>query len=108
MTHLSGLLPEGLRQEIYGLWEVSCYCSPRIINELLSSLYFHEVDTFPLQEYENQSSAEAKLVKQFDLLEMILQAHEYEELEKKPGGLQEFFDSTNGNVVYISHITTRT
>ncbi|XP_008311077.1 5'-deoxynucleotidase HDDC2 [Cynoglossus semilaevis] len=68
MTHLSGLLPEGLRQEIYGLWE----------------------------EYENQSSAEAKLVKQFDLLEMILQAHEYEELEKKPGGLQEFFDSTNG------------
>ncbi|KAG7508011.1 hypothetical protein JOB18_000446 [Solea senegalensis] len=68
MRHLSGLLPEGLRQEIFGLWE----------------------------EYENQSSAEARLVKQFDLLEMILQAHEYEELEETPGRLQEFFDSTNG------------
>lgn len=35
-------------------------------------------------------------MKQFDLLEMILQAHEYEELEGTPGRLQEFFDSTNG------------
>ncbi|XP_028252766.1 5'-deoxynucleotidase HDDC2 [Parambassis ranga] len=68
MRHLSGLLPEGLKQEMYGLWE----------------------------EYESQSSAEARLVKQFDLLEMILQAHEYEELEETPGRLQEFFDSTNG------------
>lgn len=49
-----------------------------------------------LQEYETQSSPEARLVKQFDLLEMILQAHEYEELEGTPGRLQEFFDSTNG------------
>ncbi|CAB1424494.1 unnamed protein product [Pleuronectes platessa] len=68
MRHLSGLLPEGLKQEMYGLWE----------------------------EYETQSSAEARLVKQFDLLEMILQAHEYEELEGAPGRLQEFFDSTSG------------
>ncbi|XP_042359616.1 HD domain-containing protein 2 [Plectropomus leopardus] len=68
MRHLSALLPEGLKQEIYGLWE----------------------------EYENQSSPEARLVKQFDLLEMILQAHEYEELEGTPGRLQEFFDSTDG------------
>ncbi|XP_041661406.1 HD domain-containing protein 2 [Cheilinus undulatus] len=68
MRHLSGLLPEGLKQEIYGLWE----------------------------EYETQNSPEARLVKQFDLLEMILQAHEYEELEETPGRLQEFFDSTNG------------
>ncbi|CAJ1077176.1 HD domain-containing protein 2 [Xyrichtys novacula] len=68
MRHLSGLLPEGLKQEIYGLWE----------------------------EYETQSSPEARLVKQFDLLEMILQAHEYEELEGTSGRLQEFFDSTNG------------
>ncbi|XP_049913826.1 HD domain-containing protein 2 [Epinephelus moara] len=68
MRHLSGLLPEGLKQEIYGVWE----------------------------EYENQSSPEARLVKQFDLMEMILQAHEYEELEGTPGRLQEFFDSTNG------------
>ncbi|XP_065819609.1 HD domain-containing protein 2 [Labrus bergylta] len=68
MRHLSGLLPEGLKQEIYGLWE----------------------------EYETQGSPEARLVKEFDLLEMILQAHEYEELEGTPGRLQEFFDSTEG------------
>ncbi|XP_014060583.1 5'-deoxynucleotidase HDDC2 [Salmo salar] len=68
MRHLTGLLQEGLRKEIYELWE----------------------------EYESQTSAEAKLVKEFDLLEMILQAHEYEELEGKPGRLQEFFDSTQG------------
>ena len=49
-----------------------------------------------LQEYETQSSPEARLVKQFDLLEMILQAHEYEELEGTPGRLQDFFDSTSG------------
>ncbi|KAM9356138.1 5'-deoxynucleotidase HDDC2 [Pholidichthys leucotaenia] len=68
MRHLTSLLPEGLRGEIYGLWE----------------------------EYECQSSTEARLVKQFDLLEMILQAHEYEELERTPGRLQDFFDSTQG------------
>ncbi|KAF7667774.1 hypothetical protein LDENG_00048540 [Lucifuga dentata] len=69
MTRLSGLLPQGLKQEIYGLWE----------------------------EYENQSSPEARLVKEFDRLEMILQAHEYEQLEGTPGRLQEFFDSTSGH-----------
>ncbi|KAM6915553.1 5'-deoxynucleotidase HDDC2 [Xenentodon cancila] len=68
MKHLTSLLEEGLQQEIYALWE----------------------------EYESQSSPEARLVKQFDLLEMILQAHEYEELEGAPGRLQEFFDSTDG------------
>ncbi|XP_027895488.1 5'-deoxynucleotidase HDDC2 [Xiphophorus couchianus] len=68
MRHLSSLLPDGLKQEIYALWE----------------------------EYESQSSPEARLVKQFDLLEMIVQAHEYEELEGTPGRLQEFFDSTAG------------
>ncbi|KAI3364391.1 hypothetical protein L3Q82_011193 [Scortum barcoo] len=50
----------------------------------------------PLQEYETQSSPEARMVKEFDRLEMILQAHEYEELEGTPGRLQEFFDSTDG------------
>ncbi|XP_072297067.1 5'-deoxynucleotidase HDDC2 [Eucyclogobius newberryi] len=68
MRRLSSLVPDGLRQEIYALWE----------------------------EYETQSSAEARLVKQFDLLEMILQAHEYEQEEAAPGRLQEFFDSTSG------------
>lgn len=68
MRQLTGLLPEELQKEIYELWE----------------------------EYESQSSCEARLVKQFDLLEMILQAHEYEQLEGTPGRLQEFFDSTEG------------
>ncbi|XP_028858020.1 5'-deoxynucleotidase HDDC2 [Denticeps clupeoides] len=68
MEQLMGLLEEGLRKEIYELWE----------------------------DYEAQSSTEAKLVKELDQLEMILQAHEYEELEGKPGWLQEFFNSTQG------------
>ncbi|KAG9283075.1 HD domain-containing protein 2 [Astyanax mexicanus] len=68
MDHITGLLREDLRKELYQLWE----------------------------EYETQSSPEARLVKEFDQLEMILQAHEYEELEGKPGRLQEFFDSTQG------------
>ncbi|XP_037541307.1 HD domain-containing protein 2 [Nematolebias whitei] len=68
MKRMTNLLPEGLKQEIYALWE----------------------------EFEHQTSPEARLVKQFDLLEMILQAHEYEELEGTPGRLQEFFDSTSG------------
>ncbi|XP_016393075.1 HD domain-containing protein 2-like [Sinocyclocheilus rhinocerous] len=68
MVHITGLLDDGLRKEIYSLWEV----------------------------YETQSSPEAKLVKELDQLEMIIQAHEYEELERKPGSLQEFFTSTEG------------
>ncbi|KAJ8355941.1 hypothetical protein SKAU_G00187350 [Synaphobranchus kaupii] len=68
MKHLTGLLQEGLRKEIFELWN----------------------------EYEQQSSPEARLVKELDQLEMILQAHEYEELEQRPGRLQEFFDSTQG------------
>ncbi|XP_072512688.1 5'-deoxynucleotidase HDDC2 [Salminus brasiliensis] len=68
MVRITGLLNEDLRKELYQLWE----------------------------EYETQSSSEAKLVKEFDQLEMILQAHEYEELEGRPGRLQEFFTSTEG------------
>ncbi|XP_067274034.1 HD domain-containing protein 2 [Pseudorasbora parva] len=68
MVHITGLLDDGLKREIYNLWE----------------------------EYENQSTPEAKLVKELDQLEMIIQAHEYEELEGKPGRLQEFFTSTEG------------
>ena len=51
-------------------------------------------DTF--QEYENQSTADACFVKDMDRFDMILQAYEYEQTDKRPGGLQEFFDSTNG------------
>ncbi|OWK60765.1 5'-deoxynucleotidase HDDC2 isoform X1 [Lonchura striata] len=72
MQQLTHLLSEDLRREIYELWE----------------------------EYENQSSAEAKFVKQLDQCEMILQAFEYEELEKTPGRLQDFFDSTAGKFVH--------
>lgn len=92
MKHLTGLLPDELRQEIYALWEVfiiPAACASWMITELM----WYSSD---LQEYETQSSPEARLVKEFDLLEMILQAYEYEELEKTPGRLQEFFDSTNG------------
>lgn len=92
MRHLTGLLPDELKQELYALWEVfsiSAVCESWMITELIS--YWSD-----LQEYETQSSPEARLVKEFDLLEMILQAYEYEELEGAPGRLQEFFDSTNG------------
>ncbi|XP_068135577.1 5'-deoxynucleotidase HDDC2 isoform X1 [Hyperolius riggenbachi] len=68
MKHLSHLLSEELKKEIYELWE----------------------------EYEHQSSAEAKFVKELDQCEMILQALEYEELEKRPGRLQDFYNSTAG------------
>eukprot|EP00882_Tetradesmus_deserticola_P015642 GHRQ01016667.1.p2 GENE.GHRQ01016667.1~~GHRQ01016667.1.p2 ORF type:complete len:250 (+),score=95.53 GHRQ01016667.1:562-1311(+) len=46
------------------------------------------------QEYEQQSTPEAHLVKDFDKLEMIMQAHEYEQSQGL--GLQQFFDSTRG------------
>uniref|UniRef100_A0A452R7F1 5'-deoxynucleotidase HDDC2 n=1 Tax=Ursus americanus TaxID=9643 RepID=A0A452R7F1_URSAM len=68
MKQLTQLLPEDLRKELYELWE----------------------------EYETQSSAEAKFVKQLDQCEMILQASEYEDLENRPGRLQDFYDSTAG------------
>nr|XP_008993238.2 5'-deoxynucleotidase HDDC2 isoform X2 [Callithrix jacchus] len=68
MKQITQLLPEDLRKELYELWE----------------------------EYETQSSAEAKFVKQLDQCEMILQASEYEDLEHKPGRLQDFYDSTAG------------
>lgn len=45
-------------------------------------------------EYEQNSSAEAKIVKDFDKVEMILQALEYENEQGKD--LEEFFQSTAG------------
>nr|XP_054749834.1 5'-deoxynucleotidase HDDC2-like [Lytechinus pictus] len=48
------------------------------------------------KEYEEQSSAEARFVKDLDRFEMISQAFQYEKRENKPGLLQEFFDSTQG------------
>ena len=51
---------------------------------------------FYFQEYEHQTSKEAEFVKDLDKFEMIMQAYEYEQLDKKPKYLQEFFDSTRG------------
>uniref|UniRef100_UPI00398F2DE7 5'-deoxynucleotidase HDDC2 n=1 Tax=Pristiophorus japonicus TaxID=55135 RepID=UPI00398F2DE7 len=68
MKHLTGLLSDDVGKELLELWE----------------------------EYENQSSVEAKYVKELDQFEMITQAFEYEEMEQKPGRLQEFYDSTKG------------
>lgn len=48
------------------------------------------------QEYEECKTAEARLVKDFDKFDMILQAYEYEQSQLGKGGLQEFFDSTKG------------
>lgn len=62
----------------------------------VTKLFSYNCKSF--QEYENQSTAEAKFVKQLDQCEMILQAFEYEELEKTPGRLQDFFDSTAGMI----------
>ncbi|XP_070533361.1 5'-deoxynucleotidase HDDC2-like [Ptychodera flava] len=68
MERLSGLVTADIGREIYSLWE----------------------------EYEFQSSKEARLVKELDRFEMILQAHEYEQDEKRFGELQDFFESTKG------------
>uniref|UniRef100_A0A1W7RGX7 5'-deoxynucleotidase HDDC2 n=1 Tax=Agkistrodon contortrix contortrix TaxID=8713 RepID=A0A1W7RGX7_AGKCO len=68
MKHLTRFLSEDVGKEIYELWE----------------------------EYECQFTAEAKFVKQLDQCEMIIQALEYEELEKRPGRLQDFYDTTAG------------
>jgi len=46
------------------------------------------------EEYENGETPEAKLVKDLDRFDMVLQAYEYERSENKPKFLQQFFDST--------------
>lgn len=46
------------------------------------------------QEYENNATPEAKLVKDFDKIEMILQAQEYEQEQGKD--LEDFFRTTRG------------
>jgi len=48
------------------------------------------------QEYESQSSPEARAVKDLDRFDMILQAYEYETQELRPQALQQFFDTTAG------------
>lgn len=48
------------------------------------------------EEYENQQTAEAQLVKDFDLYDMVLQAFEYEKRDEKPKLHEEFFVNTKG------------
>ncbi|KAH9504428.1 HD domain-containing protein 2 [Bulinus truncatus] len=65
-THITSLVSEEAGKEMYQLW----------------------------MEYENQSSPEAKFVKDLDKFEMLVQAYEYENIQNKPKNLQEFFDHT--------------
>ncbi|XP_070494644.1 5'-deoxynucleotidase HDDC2 [Chironomus tepperi] len=48
------------------------------------------------EEYENQETDEAQLVKDFDLYDMILQAYEYEKRDQAPNKYEEFFINTKG------------
>lgn len=45
------------------------------------------------REYEKRQTPEAKFVKELDQFDMLLQAYEYEKSDKRPHGLQEFFDN---------------
>ncbi|KAL5015532.1 hypothetical protein ScPMuIL_009802 [Solemya velum] len=68
MKYICGLLSDELGMELFNLWE----------------------------DYEYMRSREAIFVKDLDKFDMILQAHEYEQLGKRSGDLQEFFDGTKG------------
>lgn len=50
------------------------------------------------REYEKQESPEAKYVKDLDVLDLIMQAYEYEKRDNVPGKLEEFFARTNGKI----------
>ncbi|XP_071539226.1 5'-deoxynucleotidase HDDC2 [Panulirus ornatus] len=51
-------------------------------------------------EYEEQKTPEAKIVKDFDKFDMILQAYEYETDQNRMGTLEEFFKSTEGSFTH--------
>ncbi|XP_045597253.1 5'-deoxynucleotidase HDDC2-like [Procambarus clarkii] len=51
-------------------------------------------------EYEEQKTPEAKLVKDLDKFDMILQAFEYETSQDRKGSLEEFFKSTEGQFTH--------
>lgn len=53
-----------------------------------------------MQEYREQITPEATLVKELDRLDMILQAYEYEKQESAPGLLEDFFQSCKGKFVH--------
>ncbi|KAL4217609.1 HD domain-containing protein 2 [Mactra antiquata] len=68
MTHITSLVKEDIGSELMSLW----------------------------MEYEDQKTVESHFVKDLDKFDMIFQAYEYEQLDSKPGFLQEFFDTTDG------------
>ena len=51
---------------------------------------------FERYEEQNSNDQDAKLTKDLDKFDMIMQAFEYEEKSKKGPFLQDFFDSTQG------------
>ncbi|CAL1537261.1 unnamed protein product [Lymnaea stagnalis] len=74
--HMSSLVSEEAGQEMYQLW----------------------------LEYEDQTSPEAKFVKDLDKFEMLFQAYEYENQLSKPKSLQEFFDHTLGKYTFSTEL----
>uniref|UniRef100_A0A0B7ACJ9 5'-deoxynucleotidase HDDC2 n=1 Tax=Arion vulgaris TaxID=1028688 RepID=A0A0B7ACJ9_9EUPU len=75
-SHIAGLLAEDAAMEVYQLW----------------------------LEYENQSSPEAKFVKDLDKFEMLFQAYEYENQYSRPKELQEFFDHTRDKYTFSTEL----
>lgn len=55
-----------------------------------------------LKEYERQETAEAKMMKDLDRFEMILQAFEYEKGMKKQFRCEFFIKAVNLMVFYVS------
>jgi len=68
MNHIQSLLDSEVGNEMYQLWE----------------------------EYESQTSEDAKFVKDLDMFDMIVQAYEYETMHDRPQQLSDFFHSTQG------------
>lgn len=65
------------------------------ISSLLNKTSSEEVMEL-FNEYEDQKSEEAQLVKDYDLFDMILQAFEYEKRDEAPNVHDEFFVNTKG------------
>ncbi|KAJ8681545.1 hypothetical protein QAD02_017337 [Eretmocerus hayati] len=50
------------------------------------------------REYEEQKSPEAQYIKDLDIIDLLMQAYEYEKRDKNPGHYQEFFTSQEGKI----------
>uniref|UniRef100_H2Y8K9 HD domain-containing protein n=1 Tax=Ciona savignyi TaxID=51511 RepID=H2Y8K9_CIOSA len=99
--------PESVSDHMYRMAVMAMVCK-----DASSSLDRNRLKIFPhlidvnmgqelielFEEYEAQSSPEARYVKDLDRFDMILQAQHYEDEESNPGRLQEFFDSVEGKI----------